>query len=164
MEWYSGLRWLPAENAAIQTQLQMCRPLPGPISFPLCLSHSSSQLAWLCNHSDDRGQREQQAHKPCQLSVLIKVVIVPLDRLSCMTSPTVSVGRHTSQGRVLQRGHPHMASYREEILSLIFIKMTQQIGLWNLVWSVLSKLGIQPQPGLLIFKNYARRSLSRGIV
>lgn len=112
--------------------------------------------------SEARGSN--RAQKPCQISILVKVVIVPLDTLNCTTLPIVGVGRHTSQGCVFQRGHSHTDSYHEDILSLISIKMTQQIGLWNLVWSVLSKQGIQLQPGLLIFKNYARRSPSRGIV
>lgn len=112
--------------------------------------------------SETRGSN--RAQKPCQISLLVKVVIVPLDKLNCTTLPSISVGRHTSQGCVFQRGHSPIDSYHEDILSLISIKITQQIGLWNLVWSVLSKQGIQLQPGLLIFKNYARRSLSRGIV
>lgn len=70
--------------------------------------------------SEARGSN--RAQKPCQISILVTVVIVPLDKLSCMALPSVRVGRHTSRGRAFQRGHSHIDSYHEDIPSLISIE------------------------------------------
>lgn len=105
-------------------------PLAGPISFP-CISHThpaSFPGYVIAVMTEARGSN--RAQKPCQISILMEVVIVPLGKLSCMTLPSVSVGRLTSQGYAFQRGHSHMDSYHEDILCLISIKMIQQIGLW----------------------------------
>jgi hypothetical protein len=105
-------------------------PLAGPISFSwISHIHPASLPGYvIAVMTEARGSN--RAQKPCQISILVEVVIAPLGKLSCTTLPNVSVGRLTSQGCAFQRGHSHMDSYHEDILSLISIKTTQQIGLW----------------------------------